>query len=239
MRLYYDFHMHSCLSLCAEDDMTPANIAGMAALAGLDTFALSDHQSAKNCPACAFHAAQHGLLFLPALELCTREEVHVLCLFAELRHALDFTEYVGQRLLITPPARKRSLWRQTIMTENDVPVGQEPLWLGSPADIGIYDTAALVHDAGGLAIPAHMDRPSASIISNLGLYDPAMGFALCELTAGCDEQRFMREHPELRGMRFIRGGDAHDLAAIPDRQWTIDVPERTPQAVLRVLSGQG
>ena len=163
----------------------------------------------------------------------------MLCLFAELRHALDFTEYVGQRLLITPPARKRSLWRQTIMAENDVPVGQEPLWLGSPADIGIYDTAALVHDAGGLAIPAHMDRPSASIISNLGLYDPAMGFALCELTAGCDEQRFVREHPELRGMRFIRGGDAHDLAAIPDRQWTIDVPERTPQAVLRVLSGQG
>ena len=105
MKLYYDFHMHSCLSLCAEDDMTPANIAGMASLAGLDAFALSDHQTAKNCPACAFHAAQHGLLFLPAMELCTREEVHVLCLFAELRHALAFTEYVGQRLLITPPAR--------------------------------------------------------------------------------------------------------------------------------------
>ena len=124
------------------------------------------------------------------------------------------------------------------MDENDEPVGEEPLWLGSPADIGIYDTAALVREAGGLAIPAHLDRPSSSIIANLGLYDPAMGFSVCELTAGCDQERFVSEHPELRGMRFIRGGDAHDLASIPDRQWTIDVAERTPQAVLRALSGR-
>ena len=238
MKLYYDFHMHSCLSLCAEDDMTPANIAGMASLAGLDAFALSDHQSAKNCPACAFHAAEYGLLFLPALELCTREEVHVLCLFAELRDALAFTDYVGERLLITPPASKRKLWRQTIMAEDDVPVGEEPLWLGSPADIGVYEAAALVRSAGGLAIPAHIDRPSASLIANLGLYDPAMGFSLCELTAECDEQRFVSEHPDLRGMRFIRCSDAHELASIPDKRWYIDVPERTPQAVLRVLAGE-
>ena len=27
--IYYDFHIHSCLSPCADDDMTPHNIAGM------------------------------------------------------------------------------------------------------------------------------------------------------------------------------------------------------------------
>ena len=36
MNLAYDLHIHSCLSPCGDDDMTPANIAGMAALKGLD-----------------------------------------------------------------------------------------------------------------------------------------------------------------------------------------------------------
>ena len=41
--LAYDLHIHSCLSPCGDDDMTPANIAGMAALKGLDAVALTDH----------------------------------------------------------------------------------------------------------------------------------------------------------------------------------------------------
>ena len=48
---FYDFHIHSCLSPCAENDMTPHNIAGTALLAGLDIAALTDHNSCKNCPA--------------------------------------------------------------------------------------------------------------------------------------------------------------------------------------------
>lgn len=236
MKLYYDFHIHSCLSLCAEDDMTPANVAGMASLAQLETFALTDHQSSKNCPACAFHAGEYGLLFVPGMELCTREEVHVLCLFAETDDALAFTGYVGERLLVHPPAEKRALWRQTIMLPGDVPQGEEPLWLGSAADIGIYETARLVREAGGLAIPAHIDRPSSSLLANLGLYDPGMGFSLCEVTAGCDVKRLLAEHPDVRGLRFIRGSDAHELASIADRRYYLEVEERTPQAVLRALT---
>ncbi len=238
MRIYYDFHLHSCLSLCAEDDMTPANIAGMAHLAGLDAFALADHQSAKNCPAAACRARELGLSFLPAMELNTREEVHVLCLFAELGPALEFTDYVARRLLFTPPEDKRRLWRQTVMAEGDVPVGEEPLWLGSAADIGIYDVSSLVRGAGGIAIPAHIDRPSNSLVANLGFYDPAMGFSLCELSPGCDERAFAQAHPDLRGMRFIRGSDAHDLAAIPDRQHWLEAEGRTPRAILRALEGR-
>lgn len=46
-----ELHIHSCLSPCADDDMTPANIAGMALLAGADVAALTDHNSTDNCPA--------------------------------------------------------------------------------------------------------------------------------------------------------------------------------------------
>ena len=46
----YDFHVHSCLSPCAENDMTPANIAGLASLLGLEIVALTDHNTSANCP---------------------------------------------------------------------------------------------------------------------------------------------------------------------------------------------
>ena len=49
-RYYYDFHIHSCLSPCADNDMTPNNIAGVCALAGLQIAALTDHNSTKNSP---------------------------------------------------------------------------------------------------------------------------------------------------------------------------------------------
>ena len=51
MKLYYDFHMHSCLSPCGDEDMTPQNIVNMSKLMGFDVIALTDHNTAKNCPA--------------------------------------------------------------------------------------------------------------------------------------------------------------------------------------------
>ena len=49
-RFSYDFHIHSCLSPCADNDMTPGNIAGMASLAELRIVALTDHNTCRNCP---------------------------------------------------------------------------------------------------------------------------------------------------------------------------------------------
>ncbi len=235
MQISYDLHIHSCLSLCAEDDCTPASIAGMAALAGLDAFGLSDHQSARNCPAAERAALEYGLIFVPGIELETSEEVHVLCLFRETAMALAFSEYIGQRLLITPPAHKMT-WRQSVTDELDNVVAQETRWLGSPSDIGIYQAAKLVGSFGGLAIPAHIDRPSHSLLSNLGLYDPDMGFLVCEVSNDCDLPQLLERNPQLKGMRFIRNSDSHELASIPDAQNYLDVDERSAAGIIDALS---
>lgn len=95
--LYYDLHLHSCLSPCGDDDMTPANIVGMAAVKGLDVIALTDHNSCKNCPAAIHHGQQYGVIVIPGMELCTIEEVHIICLFPELDAALAFDQYVYSR----------------------------------------------------------------------------------------------------------------------------------------------
>ena len=48
--MWVDLHIHSCLSPCADDDMTPANICGMAHIKGLDAIAVTDHNTARNLP---------------------------------------------------------------------------------------------------------------------------------------------------------------------------------------------
>jgi predicted metal-dependent phosphoesterase TrpH len=90
----YDLHIHSCLSPCADDDMTPANIAGMAAVQGLGIAALTDHNSAKNCPAFFRHAKKYGIVPIAGMELTTAEDIHVICLFPTLENALEFDEIV-------------------------------------------------------------------------------------------------------------------------------------------------
>ena len=96
--LAYDLHIHSCLSPCGDDDMTPANIVGMAKVIGLDLIALTDHSSCKNCPAFAAAAAAYGMNVLFGMELTTAEEVHVLCYFPTLNDAMAFDAYVYGQL---------------------------------------------------------------------------------------------------------------------------------------------
>ena len=93
-RYYYDFHVHSCLSPCADNDMTPNNIAGMAALAGLQMVALTDHNSCRNCPAFFKAASKQGIIPVAGMELTTAEDIHVVCLFERLTDALAFNDEV-------------------------------------------------------------------------------------------------------------------------------------------------
>lgn len=95
MKLYYDLHLHSCLSPCGSDDMTPADLAAMCALAGLDVVALTDHNTAGNCAAFCRAAQRNGLLALAGMELCTREEIHMICLFPTVQAAEGFSRQVA------------------------------------------------------------------------------------------------------------------------------------------------
>ena len=43
MKLSFDLHLHSCLSPCGDEEMTPANLAAMCALAMDDTDLMADY----------------------------------------------------------------------------------------------------------------------------------------------------------------------------------------------------
>lgn len=45
-----DLHIHSCLSPCGDEEMTPYNLVNMAKVMGLDILALTDHNSSLTAP---------------------------------------------------------------------------------------------------------------------------------------------------------------------------------------------
>ena len=232
IELYYDFHIHSCLSPCGDEDMTPKNIAGMMALAGYEVIAVSDHNSVKNCEGIAQAAGREGILVVPAMELCTREEVHVLCLLPDIDAANEFEQYVYTTL---PNMKNRVdiFGKQTYMDGDDKIIGEEERLLISAADIGIYDVYDLVKSYGGTALPAHMDRQSFSLISNLGFYDSLMQFPVIELTADCDSAVFREMHNI--EVPHIANSDAHNLEQIPDPMRKIRLEDISAKGVIHAL----
>ena len=89
MMIAVDLHIHTALSPCADDDMTPNNIVNMALIKGLDAIAITDHNSCDNVEA-VIKVAGDRLLVVPGMEVQTREEVHLLCYFDDLDKLIHF-----------------------------------------------------------------------------------------------------------------------------------------------------
>ncbi|MDD2955730.1 MAG: PHP domain-containing protein [Oscillospiraceae bacterium] len=210
MKIHYDLHLHSALSPCGDLDMTPNNILNMAALNGLDAVALTDHNSCKNCPAFLEAARGMPLLALPGMELTTSEEVHVVCLFPSLEPAMAFDTYVHDRL---PPVENRPdiFGEQQILDAADRVTGSEALLLINATSISIEEVSGLVRGMGGVAFPAHVDKSSTSVLSNLGYFAPEWGFSFCEIADPTHVEALRRDHPLTREMKLLHNSDAHYL----------------------------
>ena len=232
----FDLHLHSCLSPCGGEDNTPANLAGMCALAGLEVVALTDHNTCGNCAAFCRAAERYGLLALPGMELTCAEEAHVVCLFPGPDAADAFSALVGEKL---PPLKNDPavFGPQVYMDEEDRVLGETDAFLAGAASIGVYEAAALAASFGGVAYPAHIDRPSFSLLASLGLWDPAMGFPVAEISKNCPPGLFDR--PDLRGVPHFDGSDAHYLDQIRDAHQYMELPRRTPEAALAWLRAGG
>lgn len=233
---YYDLHLHSCLSPCGDDEMTPANLVGMAKLLGLDVIALTDHNSCKNCPAALYWGEKLGVLVLPGMELTTSEDIHIVCLFPELRAALDFERKITEQRIKTPN-RPEIFGRQLVLDGEDQLVEEVPFLLTPATAVGVFEVAELVGRFGGVCYPAHIDRDAYSAITVLGFLTPDMGFRAVELSArGWEENAWERVAPLCpEGLRRICSSDAHRLEDMREREHALVLPELTPDAVLGAI----
>lgn len=234
MELSYDLHIHSCLSPCGDDDATPGSIAGMAALIGLDVIALTDHNTCRNCPTFLKAAEAYGVAALPGMELTTAEEIHVLYYFRTLEEALAFDSYVAQRLL---PIRNRPKYfgNQILVNDEDEPCGTIDTLLISATDIGFDEAFRLAEEYHAVAMPAHIDKSSTSLLSQLGMIPPESTFRLSEITSMEKLEELKNTHPYLQNCTVFSSSDAHRLDALQEPVRMLQAAEKSGEAVFDMM----
>lgn len=179
-RYLVDLHVHTALSPCASEEMTPPAIVDLAVRLGLDVIAVSDHNTTKNATAVR-RAAADRLVVLAGMEITTAEEVHVLGIFPDEARAAA----AGEAVLATLPetaAEIRAFGQQYLMDEQGRILGTEKRLLSGASGLNLAEAVAMVRSFGGLAIPSHIDRPSFGIFSQLGLFPTDVQFDAVEVT---------------------------------------------------------
>ena len=229
MKIYYDLHIHSALSPCGDEDMTPNNIVNMSCLKGLDMIALTDHNSCKNVRATA-KAAKGKIKFIPGIEVTTAEEVHVLCYFADIDAAEDMGRLIENKL-IKVKNQPEIFGRQLIMSSEDEIVGEEECLLVNACSLDIYSVAEEARKRGGIFVPAHIDRLSYSVISNLGFLPPDLTTDALEITA----KNLSAMRGDYKEHYILTSSDAHYLENISERGMFFETTDNMPQKLTEIL----
>lgn len=229
MKCYYDLHIHSALSPCGDNDMTPNNIVNMSLLKGLDVIALSDHNTCGNVRAVQ-KVAGDNILVIPAMEIETQEEVHMLSLFPDISAAEEMEKIVKAHL---PKVENKPaiFGNQYYMDENDEICGEEKYLLVSATTLDLYETVNYVKDLGGLAIPAHIDRSSYSIISNLGFIPPDISFPVIEISKKAPEN-FRNDY---KNYNMLTNSDAHYLWDISEKTHFFEIDNKITKNIFETL----
>ena len=235
-RIRADLHVHTVLSPCAEVEMIPPLIVQCALELGLGLIAVTDHNSSENCAAVIRAARGTTLTVMPGMEVQTREEVHVLCLFDEVEQALAWQGIVCDHL---PGQRnpEELLGAQYVVDSEGSYLRTECRLLSTSTDLALDEVVSRARALGGLAIPAHIDRPSYSLLANLGLIPPGLDVPALEIFRLTDPGQLLEEQPGLRAWTLIRGGDAHRLSEL---KWALNLKMRgaTTNELLMALAGQ-
>ncbi len=229
MHIFADLHIHSCLSPCADMDMTPQNICAMAKIKGLHAIAVTDHNSARNLPAAWAAAQAHGLVLLPGMEIATREEVHLLAYFPTVEQAVAMGEFIYGHLpdISNDP---RLFGEQQVVDERDEAAGIERRLLISAADLPLKTAVQEIIRFGGLAVPAHINRGTNGLLTNLGFLPEDVYFPALEVTPHLPVQQSM-----LRDKTVLYSSDAHKLEDISEAVYGLDVVKLSPEGILRAL----
>ena len=238
MRIYYDLHLHTCLSPCGDSDMTPWNTVNMAKLLGLDIIAITDHNSCKNCRSAMKVGEGAGITVIPGMELCTAEEVHCICLFDNIDRAEAFSDFVRGTL----PAvknRERIFGSQLVMDAADTVLGTEEILLTTASSISVDSLPELVRKYGGVCYPAHIDRESYSILSSLGGFPPELKVNAFELTPDADEKQYFDRYEYLKGKRLLKSSDAHYLENMRERKHYLELEDNSIAALIGYLNKEG
>ena len=205
-----DLHIHTCLSPCAQSEMLPTAIIKKAKEQNLDAVGICDHNSAENITAVRKAAQSQGLHVLAGMEICSREEVHILVFFEDDNALMRMQTTVYKNL---PGVNNEKYFgEQFIADEYDKVVGSTKKLLIGSTTLGVNEIVASVHSLGGLTVASHVDRESFGIIGQLGFIPKELPLDALEISPRCNTDEI--ENYRSYGFPLITSSDAHFLSDI-------------------------
>lgn len=213
--MLYDLHLHSALSPCADNNMTPSLIIGMMSLAKAQAVAITDHNSALNLVAAQKAAEFYNVTLLPGIEVNSAEEIHLLCYFSSVELALEMGEIVYQSL--PDIAVDTSIWgEQLVMNEEDEVVGRIDKLLTLASSYSIYEIIRIVESLKGIVVPAHIDKESNSLLAIMGLMHSDLNISTVEFINPKLYQEYMDKGLLPKGLGILRSSDAHCIQQLAE-----------------------
>ena len=235
MRQYKaDMHVHTVLSPCGDLLMSPKNIVEAALSRGIDIIAIADHNSTLMCKIVHDYALPYNLTVIPGVEVNTKEEVHCLAYFHNFEQVNEFQIYLDQHL----PFVKNNVdyfGYQVVVDANELIIDEIDKLLITALDVSIDEVSNKVHEIGGLFIPAHIDRPKYSIISQLGFIPPDLKVDAVELSKHVTVDDFIKQNPLYSKYTFTQSSDAHFVENIGDAYTIFELETPTLAEIVRQL----
>jgi PHP family Zn ribbon phosphoesterase len=219
-----DLHIHTVLSPCAEIEMLPPLIVQEAVQRGIRLIAITDHNASANIAAVQQAALGSDLVVLPGMELQTREDVHVLCLFDTLSQIAAFQELVDRSL---PEMENNAelFGMQIVVDSEGEPLSEEKRLLLTSTSLSIEQAFERTCELGGLLIPAHVDRKGFGLIESLGFVPEDLQIAALEISRHLTPQAAYQAFPQIRPYPLVQNGDAHRLDELSgSTQFILDRP---------------
>jgi PHP family Zn ribbon phosphoesterase len=198
--------------------MSPKKIVQQSLEVGLDLIAICDHNSAENAGATMREGNRQGMQVLPGMEICSKEEVHILALFDELAPALEMQAYVYANL---PGENKTEVFGfQVIANEQDEVMGENPRLLIGATQLGLHDIVKKTHALSGINISCHVDRPAYGIINQLGFIPENLNLDGLEVSYRVKLAEAAQTIPGIENFSCVTASDAHFLNDI-GKAWTV------------------
>ena len=208
-----DLHIHTVLSPCGDLEMSPINIVLKAKECGLDIIAIADHNTTRQVALTQELGRQYGLMVLAATEITTREEAHVLAYFENDRQMAEFQQFLDTHLPKIANDEDRFGYQLIVNADEEI-VGEEPYLLINALDVDLDELYDVVHGLGGLFVPAHVNKPSTSLMSQLGFVPPDLRADALELSRHITKEAFLKKNAYLKRFAFFKSSDAHQIDAV-------------------------
>jgi hypothetical protein len=233
-----DLHVHSVLSPCAEVEMTPRNIILHAAEHGIDILAITDHNACDNVTAAMDAAKETNVTVIPGMEVETKEEVHLIVLFEKMRQLKAWEIFVQAHMSGRLNDEKR-FGAQFVVDAEDELIRVKPEMLLASLTCGVGEVSAQVAALGGICIASHVDRPTYSILAQLGFIPPDVNLTAVEISRLTNPKEAMVRLPAIGKLPMVTASDAHTIDDFLSGPKTIFyMEEPTLPEIVQALNGQ-